>query len=148
MVQWFLRKASFNFHRKRSSNCHYVYLQYSHIFITLISCLHLLRLQKLLKNPLFPIEQFDLTVKAAKVNPGLSLEQTMTGPCPRCYIPSFVEIDSLVPEEIFCMFFTTYGCGGHLGHDTQVSRTKFLPLIHRGSTRNLTDWPSGFREDV
>ena len=40
---------------------------------------------------------------------------------PRCYIPSFVEIGPLVPEnKIFEGFFTIYGHGGHLGHVTSI----------------------------
>ena len=35
------------------------------------------------------------------------------------------------------MFFTIYGCGGHLGHVTQMSEQNFVPPTHRGSTQNL-----------
>ena len=41
--------------------------------------------------------------------------------------------------EDFLRVFTIYGCGGHLGHVTQISRTKFfVPPTHGGSTYNFT----------
>ena len=50
----------------------------------------------------------------------------MMGWSPRCYIPSFVEIGPRVPEmKISEGFFTIYGRGGHLGHVTQMPRTKY-----------------------
>ena len=57
------------------------------------------------------------------------------------YIPSFVEICSLVPEKIF-EGFSPYEHGGHLGHVTQMPRLNFCsPHTILGF-----DWPSSFRE--
>ena len=40
---------------------------------------------------------------------------------PRCYLPSFMEIDQLVPEKnILKVFFTIYGRGSHFGHVTSI----------------------------
>ena len=46
------------------------------------------------------------------------------------YIPSFVEIDPLVPGKKILRVFTCtiYGRGGYLGHVTQMPRTSFCPL--------------------
>ena len=50
----------------------------------------------------------------------------MMGWSPGCYIPSFVEIGSpVLVKKIFEGFFTVYGRGGHLGHVTKISQTKF-----------------------
>ena len=38
------------------------------------------------------VATFDIVVKKLQVNLGLSFEQTIMGLCPRCYIPSLVEI--------------------------------------------------------
>ena len=43
--------------------------------------------------------KFDLAVKEVKITPGSSFDQTMMGWSPGCYIPSFVEIRSPVPEK-------------------------------------------------
>ena len=70
--------------------------------------------------------KFDL-VKMAKVNRGSSFEQTVMGPSPRCYIPSLVEIDQLVPEKKIVKGFdhiymqTWWPCDP--GHVTQIPRT-------------------------
>ena len=51
--------------------------------------------------------------------------------------------------EDFLRVFTIYGCGGHLGHVTQVPRTNFRsPYPRRLHIKFGFDWPSGFREDV
>ena len=49
-----------------------------------------------------------------------SFEQTMMGWCPRCYIPSVVEIGLPVPENKVLKSFTIYGHGGHVGHVTSI----------------------------
>ena len=74
------------------------------------------------------------------MTPGSSLEQTMMGRSPRCYIPSFVEISPLVPEKnLRCLKgFTIYGHGGNLGHVTYPRR------LH---IKFGFDWPSGFGEE-
>ena len=49
---------------------------------------------------------------------------------PRCYIPSFVEIGSPVPEKkIFEGGFTIYERGGHLGHVTSIMSSDFYFLV-------------------
>ena len=55
----------------------------------------------------------------------------MMGWCPRCYIPSFVEIGPPVPEmKIFDGFLVTiYGRGGHLGHVTSIMSSDFNFLV-------------------
>ena len=45
------------------------------------------------------VTKFDLALKWVKVTPGSSLEQTMMGRSPQCYIPCFVEIGPWVPEK-------------------------------------------------
>ena len=84
-----------------------------------------------------------------KVTPGLSFEQTIMGWSPRCYIPSFVKIGLPVLEKkIFEGFFTIYGCGGHLGHVTQMPRTNFRsPYPRRLHIKFGFDWPSGLGEE-
>ena len=52
-------------------------------------------------------------------------------------------------EEDFWMIFTIYGRGGHLGHVTQMPRTKFRsPYPRRLHIKFGFDRPSGFWEDV
>ena len=50
--------------------------------------------------------------------------------------------------EDFCVVFTIYGRGGHLGHVTQISQSNFRPhypgMLH---IKFYFDWPSGFREE-
>ena len=48
---------------------------------------------------------FDLSVKKGKVNPKLSLFQTLLGPCTQCHIPSPRPIGSLVPSGGFLKGF-------------------------------------------
>ena len=50
----------------------------------------------------------------------------MMGRSPQCYIPSFVEIGSSVPEK---NNFTIYGRGGHLGHVTSIMSSDFHFLV-------------------
>ena len=52
-------------------------------------------------------------------------------------------------EKDFLRVFTIYGCGGHLGHVTQMQRTKLhSPYPRRLHKKFGFDWPSGFGEDV
>ena len=54
----------------------------------------------------------------------------MMGLSPRCYIPSFVEIGSTVPEKkIFEGGFTIYERGRHLGHVTSIMSSDFYFLV-------------------
>ena len=69
--------------------------------------------------------KFDLAVKKVEVTPGSTFEQAMMGSSPRCYIPTFVEIDPPVLEKIFEVFFTLYGHGGHLSCVIHMPQTKF-----------------------
>ena len=47
---------------------------------------------------------------------------------PMLHIPSFVEIDQLVPvKKIFEGFFTIYGHGGYLGHVTSIMSKNSFP---------------------
>ena len=50
----------------------------------------------------------------------------------------------------FRRVFTIYGCGGHLGHVTQMPQTNFcFPYPRRLHIKLACDWPSGFgQEDV
>ena len=51
-------------------------------------------------------------------------------------------------EKRFLKGFTIYGCGGHLGHVTKISRTKFQCHYPRWlHIKFQFDWPSGFREE-
>ena len=51
-------------------------------------------------------------------------------------------------EEDFLRVFIIYGPGGHLGHVTQVSRTKYCsPYPRRLHMKFGFDWPSGFGEE-
>ena len=51
-------------------------------------------------------------------------------------------------EEDFRRVFTIYGHGGHLGHVTQMSRTKYRSLYPRRLHIKFGfDWPSGFGEE-
>ena len=48
-------------------------------------------------------------------------------------------------EEDFLRVFTIYGLGGHLGHVTQMLRTKFRsPYLRRLHIKFGFDRPSGF----
>ena len=43
---------------------------------------------------------------------------------------------------------TVYGCGGHLGHATRISRSNFSsPYPWMLNIKFHFDWPSGFREE-
>ena len=51
-------------------------------------------------------------------------------------------------EEYFLMVFTIYGRGGHLGHVTQMPRTKYrFPYPRRLHIKFCFDWQSGFGEE-
>ena len=54
------------------------------------------------------------------MNPGLSFEQTILGPGPKCYIPKFMKIGPLFPEKKMFNVFTIYGSGGHVVHVTDI----------------------------
>ena len=48
----------------------------------------------------------------------------------------------------FLRVFTTYGRGGHLGHVTQMPRTKYRsPYPRRLHIKSGFDWQSGFGEE-
>ena len=48
-------------------------------------------------------------------------------------------------REDFLRVFTIYGCGGHLGHVTQMPRTNFRsPFPRRLHIKLGFDWASGF----
>ena len=69
----------------------------------------------------------------------------MMGRSPGCYIPSFVEIGSPVPEKIFERFLTVYGCGGHLGHVTSIMSSDFHFLVPESFHTNFgSDQHSSF----
>ena len=52
-------------------------------------------------------------------------------------------------EEDFCRVFTIYGRGGHLGHVTQMPRTKYRsPYPRRLHIKYGFDRPCGFGEDL
>ena len=52
-------------------------------------------------------------------------------------------------EEDFRRLFTIYWHGGHLGHVTQIPRTKYCyPYPRRLHIKFGFDQPSGFGEDV
>ena len=52
-------------------------------------------------------------------------------------------------QEDFLVVFTIYGCVGHLGHVTLISRSKFfcLPYPWMLHIKFHFDWPSSFREE-
>ena len=51
-------------------------------------------------------------------------------------------------EEDFCMVLNIYGRGGHLGHVTQMPRTKYRSTYQRRLHIKFGfDWPSGFGEE-
>ena len=51
-------------------------------------------------------------------------------------------------EEYFCRVFTIYGCGGHLGHVTQMPRTNLRPPYPwRLHIKFVFDRASGFGEE-
>ena len=80
-------------------------LQYSHIFIKIIS----FRSQAaIVSSRKAVVTKFGLVVKYVKINSMSSFEQTMMGRSPLCYIPSFVEIGLLVPEKKIFEGFLPY----------------------------------------
>ena len=48
-------------------------------------------------------------------------------------------------EEDFGRVFTIYGRGGHLGHVTQMPRTKYRSPLPKEAPHKI--WPSGFGEE-
>ena len=51
-------------------------------------------------------------------------------------------------EEDFCVVFTIYGRGGHLGHVTWILRSNLkCRYTRRLHIKFQPDWPSGFREE-
>ena len=105
MAQWYLRKAGL------ISDVNDLDRQYSLTFINSFGCLHLTSFRSQFaifseKSTVFTfsyrktyVTKFDLSVNWAKVNPGSSFVQTMIGWGHQCYMPSFVQIIPLVPEE-------------------------------------------------
>ena len=63
------------------------------------------------------------------VIPGSLFEQTLMGPSPKCYIPSFVKIGPQVQEK---KSFTICGRDGHRSYNPDA-----IPPTNRGSTQNL-----------
>ena len=55
---------------------------------------------------------------------------------PRCYIPSFVEIDLPVLEKIFKGFYLN-GHGGHLDHVTSIMASVFYFRVPESFHKNL-----------
>ena len=79
---------------------------------------------------------------------GSSFDQIMMGFSPKCYIPSFVEINPPVLEKKIFSGFTIYGRGSHLGHVTWVSRSNIrLPYPWMLHIIFHFEWPSGFRRE-
>ena len=67
------------------------------------------------------------------------------------YMPSFLEISPPVPEKKIFKVFTIYGCGGHLGHVTQMLRTNVRSsymYLRRRHIKFAFDQASGYGEDV
>ena len=65
--------------------------------------------------------------------------QFMMGPCPRCYIPSFMQIGPAVPEKkIFEGFLPYMGMVAILVMWPGPHMQTFIPPSHGGSTWNLT----------
>ena len=51
-------------------------------------------------------------------------------------------------KEDFCVVFTIYGRGGHLGHVTWILRSNLkCRYTRRLHIKFQPDWPSGFREE-
>ena len=65
----------------------------------------------------------------------------MMDPSCRCYIPSFVEISQLVPEEksFETCVFTIYGSGGYLGHVTSIMLVNFHFLVPKSLHKNSVE---------
>ena len=62
----------------------------------------------------------------------------MLGPSPRCYMPSFVEIGPMVPENKILMGFTIYRHGSHLGHVTRIMFMNFHFLVSNNLQTKLS----------
>ena len=60
-------------------------------------------------------------------------------------IPSFIEIDPLVPgNKIFLSIHTMYGHGSHLGHVNIIMLINFLFLVPKNYIQNLVETGRGF----
>ena len=119
-----------------------------------ISCLHLptFRSQAAIvseKSTVFTfshrkayVTKFDLAIKQVKVTPGSSFEETMMGWCPRCYIPSFVEMGPPIRRRRYLKGFY-HMHGGHLGHGTTIMPSDFHFLVPESfHTKFGSDWQS------
>ena len=56
----------------------------------------------------------DLAIRQVNVITRLYCDQNIMGRGPVCYIPKFMEIESLVPRDNVLRLFKTYGRGSHL----------------------------------
>ena len=93
------------------------------------------------------VKSIDFSVKKVKVNPRLSLFQTLLGPCPKCCTPNPREIGPLVPEKKILKDFyhnfiwtwlPSWSCDPYA-----VNKLSF-PLPYEASLKFGFDWPSGF----
>ena len=137
MVQWFLRKASFNLGLRSKYDLD---LEYSLTFINSISCLHLPTFgsQAAIVSEKATVitfsyrkakyTKFDLAVKYVMVNTGSSFEQNMMGGSPSCLMPNFVEIGLLVPEKIFKGFLPYMDVAAILVMQSRCREQTFVPL--------------------
>ena len=72
------------------------------------------------------------------VNLGSSFEQTMMCTSPKCYIPSFIEIDPLVPErKIFEGFLPNMGMAAILVMRPSSYKQIFISLYLNACIQNL-----------
>ena len=71
------------------------------------------------------------------VTRGSSFEQTMIGWCPRCYIPSFMEISPPVPEKIFEGFLPYMGVAAILVMLPASCHQIFISLYLKAFIQNL-----------
>ena len=132
-------------------------LQYSHTFIYSIKCLLLLTFRSLAaivseKSTVFTfsnrkaeVTKFDLAIKVTSGSSSnyVGLESLMLHTKFRGNHPAGSG------EEDFLMVFTIYGRGGHLGHVTQMLRTKYRsPYPMRFHIKFGFDCQSGFGEDL
>ena len=71
------------------------------------------------------------------VTRGSSFEQTMMGWSPRCYIPSFVEINPPVPEKIFEGFLPYMGMAANFVMWPASCHQIFISLYLKAFIKNL-----------
>ena len=62
-------------------------------------------------------------------------------------MPSFKIIGLWVLKKI-CKGLSIYGHGGHLGHVTKTSFTKFMFPLPNGAPHKIWLWPCGFSEEM